>query len=203
MGVILDILGSFVVRAAIVVVILNLMINLHQELSKSSDRIMLNTSMYGYSDTSAFFRNKYLGGVSQVIAADIRLAGYNAVKTFAIAKINEISFSADTGNTGTSQIIRYYTNPATPSSVNKAILYRTVDAGTPLEVARDIITFRIAYYKVDGSLASFGTNVNQIKSIYITLSIASNMTERKYQGALDDTLALQTKWENHFFPENL
>ncbi len=201
MAVILDILGSFVIRAAIVVVILNLMINLHQELSKNTERIYLNTSLYGSGDTT-LAKYKFLGGVSQVIASDIKLAGFGASKIFATAQSNDVSFYADTGNAGTSQTIRYYISPTSPATAHK-ILYRTVDAGTPLEVARDVITFNLLYYKVDGTLASYGINVSGIKSIYITLVMESNMTEQTYQGALNDTLALQAKWERLFFPENL
>ncbi len=187
MAVILDILGSYVVRAAIVVVILNLMINLHQSLSKNTDRITLNGN---------------INSVGEVIAADLKLAGYRASKTFAVAQTNEISFYADLDNSGTPRTIRYYLNPTTPATAHK-ILYRTINAGTPFEVGRDVITFSLSYYKVNGSLASYGTNITGIKSVYIAIIMESNMTEKTYQGPVSDTLALQAKWERHFFPENL
>jgi hypothetical protein len=189
MAVILDILGSFIIRAAIVIVILNLMINLHQELSKNTDRISLNES---------------INGASQVIDSDIKLAGFRAAKDFAIAQSNEISFSY--GDTALSNLsiytIRYYINPTAPAKAHK-ILYRTVNGASQLEIARDVVTFNIAYYKVDGTVVSYGINVSGIKSIYVTLVMESSMTERTYQGPLGDTLALQAKWERHFFPENL
>ena len=189
MGVILDIIGSFVVRAAIVVVILNLMINLHESLSKSTDRITLNES---------------INNAGQVIDADIKLAGFRATKDFAIAQNNNISFSyGDTAILNTSiYTIRYYISPTTPAAAHK-ILYRTINGAAQLEIARDILSFSIVYYKVDGTLATYGTNVTGIKSIYITLVMESKMTERTYQGPAGDTLALTVKWERHFFPENL
>lgn len=190
MAVILDILGSFVVRAAIVVVILNLMINLHQALAKKTDRVYLNQS---------------LDGVGNIIAADIKLAGYGRLtpKTFFKADSNDIGFHADTGNVGTTyQNIRYYINPTTPYSTHK-ILYRKINSGTPLEVARDIIYFRVKYYKVNGVASTYGSDTSNIKSIFITILMESNMTERTYLSSDGDTLALQAKWERHFFPENL
>ena len=177
MAVILDILGSFVVRAAIVVVILNLMINLHESLSKSTDRITLNES---------------INNAGQVIAADIKLAGFRASKAFTTTLNNEISFYADTGNVGTFQKIRYYISPTSPATVHK-ILYRTVNDDAQLEIARDILSFSIAYYKVNGSLTTIASDSLNVKSIYITLVMESTMTERTYQGPAGDTLALKGK----------
>jgi len=207
MAVILDILGSFIVRAAIVVIILNLMITLHQELSKSTDRAALNTFMFGYSDTTGFFEkkvNRYFAGASQVIAADIKLAGFRASKDFAIAHSNEISFSYGDSAASNASIytIRYYISPTAPANAHK-ILYRTVNGAAPLEIARDILTFNITYYNVNGTLVPYGAPVTGIKSIYMTLVMESNITEKTYQGPLGDTLALKAKWERHFFPENL
>ena len=196
MGVILDILGSFVVRAAIVVIILNLMINLHQSLSKNTDRIYLNQS---------------ISNAGNIIAADIKLAGFAATDTFAIARRRNIKFSADTGNNGTVQTIRYYTVPSIPSASAKAILYREVIGTTTqtLEIATNITDFNISYYIVTGEPIN-GLNVVGIKSIYITLVMESNITEKEYY-AIDageystgtNVTPLRVKWERHFFPENL
>lgn len=189
MAVILDILGSFVVRAAIVVIILNLMISLHESLSKNTDRVYLNQS---------------IENAGQIIAADIKLAGYNATTTFAIARRRSMQFSADTGNNGTVQTIRYYTEPSIPTAVDKAILKREVIGTTTqtIEIARDIIDIRFTYFNVSGSVIS-GTPLVGVKSIYVSLLMVSNMTERTYQGISSDTAKLTVKWERQFFPENL
>ena len=190
MSVILDILGSFVIRAAIVVVILNMMINLHQSLSKNSDRIYLNHS---------------ISGVADVIAADIKLAGYGALtpKTFFKADSNDMGFHADTGNVGTTyQNIRYYLSPTTPYSAHK-VLYRRVNSAAALEVARDVISFTVKYYKVTGVASTYGSDTSNLKSMYVKIILESNITERAYYSTSKDTAALKVTWERHFFPENL
>jgi hypothetical protein len=193
MGVILDILGSFVVRAAIVVVILNLMINLHQSLSKNTDRVYLNQS---------------INNAGQIISADLKLAGYDAPKAINTTLNNGLNFYADTGNTGAYQMIRYYINPTSPATAHK-ILYRQVNSGTPLEIARDILSFSVVYFTVNGVATTLAVDSTNVKSIYVTLVMESNMTEREYYGtssgeySTGNTTALKVSWERHFFPENL
>jgi hypothetical protein len=194
MGVILDILGSFIIRAAIVVVILNLMITLHQSLSKNTDRINLNES---------------INNAAKIITSDVKLAGFRTSKAFNTTLSNELNFYADTNNTGTSHTIRYYINPTTPATVHK-ILYRKVDSSTPLEIARDILSFNVKYYKVDGVATTLASDSLSVKSIYVTLVMESNDTENEFYGTGPgkystglNTTKLQVKWERQFFPENL
>ncbi|MEW5800057.1 MAG: hypothetical protein AB1728_13745, partial [Bacteroidota bacterium] len=149
MGVIFDILGSFVVRAAIVAVMLNLMISLNEALYRKNDRMYLT---------------EVLEAPSQVIANDLRLAGYNASKTFARAYTTDMMFYADTGNDGSVESIRFYLSGTT--------LYRRINSGTPFELARSVTYFNVTYYNIYGNQVS-GSSVSGVKSIYIQLTIRS------------------------------
>lgn len=188
MGVIIDIIGMLVIRASIIAIILNLMVNLHEALYKYTERNYLNNT---------------LTGAAQTISADLKLAGYNSAnKRFPVAKTNDMSFRADTENDSTVDVVRYYLNPTT--GTNK-VLYRTVNSGTAMQVARDVDSFYVYYYRANGANATSGstTNVNNIKSVYVKLKITSKNQELSAQDGSSESAARTAKWEQHFFPENL
>lgn len=180
MGVIFDILGSFVVRAAIVVTILNLMITLNEALYKKTDQAFLN---------------EVIAAPAQLITEDLKLAGYSASNTFPIAYVNEMSFLADIDNNGSAETIHYY--------VINQILYRTINGGTPFEVARQVIGFTLVYFNVNGGQISYGLNRTTVKSVYVQLSLQSqNLFMNKYSGNSDTTKQTEM-WQSHIFPVNL
>lgn len=180
MGVIFDILGSFVVRAAIVVTILNLMITLNEALYKKTDQAYLN---------------EVISAPAQILTEDLKLAGYGASTTFPIANANEVSFYADTDNNGSAETIRYY--------VDSQILYRTIDGGTPFEVARQVVSFTFVYFNVTGAQISYGLNRTTVKSIYVQITLQSqNLFKNMYSGT-SDTTKQSAIWQSHIFPVNL
>jgi hypothetical protein len=61
MAVMLDIIGSFVIRAAVVLIILTTMVNLSDSLFRQSERVALETLVTGAGET---------------ISNDLSLAGY-------------------------------------------------------------------------------------------------------------------------------
>ncbi|KAB2922079.1 MAG: hypothetical protein F9K22_12520 [Bacteroidetes bacterium] len=180
MGVVFDILGSFVVRAAIVAVMLNLMLSLHEQLQKKNEQV---------------YMSEVMDAPAQTLASDFKNAGYNSSKVFPTASSSEARFYADTDNNGTSELIRFY--------VSSGILYRTIDGGSDFELARSVSLFRLVYYDSLGNPKS-GLNVSGIKSIYIRLrlqSVSYGVTTR-YSGKSDSTL-YTTEWREHIFPKNL
>ncbi len=191
MGVIIDIIGMLIIRASIIAIILNLMVNLHEALYKYTERNYLNNT---------------LTGAAQTISADLKLAGYNSSnKRFPIARTNEMSFRIDYDDDSDVDIIRYYLNPTT--GANK-VLYRVVTVNVPgtdpdstIQVARDVDSFYVAYYRANG-VSVTGTNVNSIKSVYVKLKITSKNQEVSAQDGSSESAARTAKWEQHFFPEN-
>lgn len=184
MGVIFDILGSMVIRVAIVTIILNLMISLHEALYKNTERVYLNET---------------INAPIQSISADIKLAGFRASKAFPKAQRNDLSFNADTDNNGVAEVIRYYIDSTV--ATNKK-LYRTVNGGSLLLIADNITYYRFSYYSVTGATVS-GNNISTVKSIFVELTIQSKNTVTSYTGGTSESAATSTKWSQHFFPPNL
>ncbi|MFA6467352.1 MAG: hypothetical protein WCW35_00510 [Bacteroidota bacterium] len=178
-------MGMLIVRAAIIAIILNLMVGMHEALYKNTERIFLSET---------------ISAPAQVIAADLKLAGYNSTnKQFPVAQINEMSFYADIDTNGTVDVIRFYQN-ITTSRLKK--LYRSINGGSVLEIARNVTTFKVLYFTNTGSTTS-GTPCSNIKSVYIKMVIESRNRERIQNSGTSDNTVRSVKWEEHIFPENL
>ncbi|MCK9409659.1 MAG: hypothetical protein M0R68_11065 [Bacteroidetes bacterium] len=183
MGIIIDLIGSLIVRAAIVAIILNLMINLHEALYEDVERVSLSEN---------------ITGVAQTVSADIKLAGYNAsgseaYKNFITALSNDISFYADIDTNGTIDIIRYYLSNST--------LKRSIN-GTTTDVANNVSKYELTYYDSMG-VSQIGYNLNGLKSIFVEIIIQSQNSLTKASPGTSDTVVMSAKWQQHFFPDNL
>ncbi|MHB1049925.1 MAG: hypothetical protein ACYC09_07595 [Bacteroidota bacterium] len=181
MGVIFDILGSFIIRAAIISIVLNLMFTLHETLYSNTERIYLNEVMKAPAETMSY---------------DLKLAGYNASKAIWEARESEIIFYADLDNNGTQETVRYY--------VSNGILYRTLNGVSPLELARNVTSFTLKYFNVYGVLLSYSNNRTDVKSIQVELIIQSTKTMTSV--ITENTHAAtphSVKWEIQIFPLNL
>jgi hypothetical protein len=188
MGVILDIVYSFIIRAMIVLIVLTAMVNLNDSLFRQTERVALNDLVLGAAET---------------IDNDFTLAGYgpSTSKVFAKADSIEAIFSADIDNDGTTETVRYHLGSG--ASGSHRILYRTLNAGTDLEIARDVILLRFNYYSKTGTALS-GTTVSGIKSIKISMTIESNHDLNSIYSGTSETSSFQkATWERQYFPENL
>ena len=188
MNVILDITFSFIIRASVVLVILMAVVNLNNELYRQTDRVVLNDNLVS---------------ASQTISNDILLAGYgsSASKTFSIAQATDMSFTADIDNSGSNDIIRYYTGPEPTGS--QYILYRTINGGTPFEITRDVFSLQFTYYDQYGTVKS-GTSVSGITSVKVSIILESNhRLSSVYSDAASESTPQRVKWEGQFFPPNL
>jgi hypothetical protein len=188
MGVMIDIIGSTIIRGAIVLVILNLNISLNNALSEKTAR--------------ATVKQKTVVP-AQVMTDDIRLAGYGtAVKTFAIANADEVTFTADLDNDGTAETVHYYLGAA-PSGSTHHVLYRSINGGTGFELARDVDSLVFKYYYLDGTSAGPGTDIDNIKSINVKLLIESNAQVSEGIGTNNTPQYVKAYWERTIFPQNL
>ncbi|MDD8019528.1 MAG: hypothetical protein PHP42_14235 [Bacteroidota bacterium] len=180
------------VRAAIVGIILTMMINLHDALYRNTERAALEQN---------------INGPAQVISADLKLAGYgkSTSKIFDVADTSKMIFHADTDNDSTAETIEYYTGPPF-TGTNHRVLYRIINNGTPFEIARDVIRFRLRYYDVNGNKFNIPpalSSVSGIKSIYVLLIIESANPMKSLNVGSSESQPLHVTWERHFFPQNL
>jgi hypothetical protein len=188
MGVMIDIIGSTIIRGVIVLVILNLNVSLNNALAEKTAR--------------AIVKQKTVVP-AQVITDDLRSAGYNMVqKTFPIAKADEVTINTDFDNDGIAETVHYYLGAAPAGSTHR-ILYRQLNGGTSFELARDVDSLVFKYYDFNGATLAPGLNVNYIKSIYVRLVIESNAQVSEGIGTDSTPKYVKAYWERTIFPYNL
>jgi hypothetical protein len=180
MGVIFDILGSFIIRAAIISIVLNLMFTLHTTLYTNTERIYMNEVVKAPAETMTY---------------DLKLAGFNASKSIWEARESEIVFYADLDNNGSQETVRYF--------VSNGILYRTLNGGSILELARNVTQFRLKYYNVFGQELSYSNNRVDVKSIQVRLILQSTKTVTSAISGTSEATPFSVKWEIQIFPLNL
>ena len=177
MGTMLDVIGSIVIRGAIMLAILNL-------------TFQMNTALYQKTALAATRQATVIP--AQIMYGDIYVAGYGETtsKTFALAKQNEISFFADVNNDGTPESVHYYLQG---ESAAKG-LYRQVSSinnNAPALIAHNVTSMTFDYYDIDGVPKIPGVNVSGIKSIRLRFTIQT------------DEGSGNTFWEKNIFPPNL
>jgi hypothetical protein len=178
MGTMLDVIGSIVIRGAIMLAVLNL-------------TIQMNSALYQKTALAAARQATVIP--AQIMYGDIYLAGYNdPTKMFGKAKPNEIVFYADIDTNGVADTVHYYLGSG--SSAN--ILYRqvsSINSNRAALIAHNVISMTFDYYNIDGSSAtqSSTVNVGGVKSIKLKLTIQT-----------DDNSG-STFWEKNIFPPNL
>ena len=185
MGIIIDIVGSFIVRASIVAILLTMIVNLHDALYRNTDRAALATLIEAPQVT---------------IEYDLKMAGYNATKTFDEAKSNHLRFYADINNDGSADQIDYKTDP--PDANGHMVLKRKVN-GVSFELARDVTTFNVTYYDVNGNQIPYGGITTGIKSIYVQIVIESSTAVSGLLDGTSDNSRNTASWDEQIFPKNL
>ncbi len=170
MSIILDIIGSWVVRATMIAIMLTLSVNLNNALFQNatviSDRDLVSI-------------------VDSVFYADINAAGYNAPSwgsaDFKWATTSSVYFWADVNNNGSADSIRY--DVVYNSNTKKYRLYRTLNNGTGLAVGNPIDSLSFSYYAngYDGkdSLMLTPTQLKSIRAVGITLVVLDTITDSK------------------------
>lgn len=183
MGVVLDLIASMAVRAAIVYIVLSMNVQLHNLLYEKTQHVLVKQNMAVLTD---------------VIRNDLRYIGYNvsAGDVFVLADSNEVRFRGDINNDGTPDTVRYSIGStdemlSTPNPVDRK-LYRRINATTGFDVAIGVTRFFLEYYDEFGMKT---TNPANIRSFYIKLVMQG---DREINGYYPTSY-----WENHFFPSNI
>ena len=210
MSIMLDIIGSMIIRGSIVLMTLYLSISLQNAL---------------YKKTMIAATKQKTVIPAQLLTDDIRLAGYGptgTTKVFATASSQDMKFTADVDNDGVVETVRYYLGSAYTGSTHKSLLREvsSISGGAAFEVARDVDSLYFTYYNTNGTSVS-GVNVAGIKSVKVSLVMASaskladEITAAPRQGGIYtgkhtvDTTSfykteyVKTYWERTLFPQNL
>lgn len=162
MTVFLDIIGSWVIRAALIAIMLTLTINLSNVLYQSS--MQANT-------------NGYLAAVDSAIYVDVSAAGYsgpsvssfNRSNTFKSVSSQSLYFYADVVSAGGVDSIYYYTSYS--SATKLYTLYRQLNNSTALPLGNNFSNITFKYYNAKGdSLSSPYTPYSNIKSVRVMLT---------------------------------
>ncbi|MDP1678468.1 MAG: hypothetical protein Q8L88_16550 [Bacteroidota bacterium] len=197
MGIIFDILGSFIVRAAIVGILLQLMITMSDALYRYTERVALNDDIIS---------------VAHVISSDLKNVGYKTYKGFytvtSSSSNTDVRFAVDSNSTtGIIVYIRYYLSSAYSApyshlkSINRDSIYGSTTVNT-LEVARNVSRFRFNFYDASGVSTTI-TTAGVIRSVNVNIEMDS---KDKLVGVIDkasNVTAQKVSWEQQFFPENL
>ncbi len=210
MSVMLDIIGSMVIRGAIVLMTLYLSVGLQ--------------SAYTYKSTLYIVKQKTVVP-AEILTDDIRLAGYGPTtsKVFDTAMSQAIQFSADINNDSIPETVYYYLGSPYTGSTHRSLFraVSSINGGAPAELARDVDSLCFTYYDVYGNTLS-GSNIYGIKSIKVSLvmessgQVADEITTAPTgsglytnQTAVDTTTTnfptkyVRAFWERTVFPQNL
>ena len=183
MGVMFDIIGSILVRTAIVLIVLRMNVSLNTMVNETVAHSTIQQEL-------AILRD--------VMGADFEYAGLTVPTgtAFLIAVPNQIKFKGDIDGDGIAETVYYYYGPAselsnTPNPNDKK-LYRQIDGGIPLNIANGVTKCIFTYYNGTGSQT---TDMTQIKMFSISVIMQDGTPiNDKYPASY---------WEQSFFPLNL
>jgi len=175
MSIILDILGSMVIRGAVVLIILSTNVSLHTLL---------------YQKTARTSVTEKLAETIEPLRADIKRAGLNTTSvSFIIADSNQIKFLADVDGNGVADTAYYYLSPTSELSVtdnpNDRKMYRVLNGGQPYDFASGVVQLKFEYFDV----------ISLIRSISVKLFM-------EYGSAFDGRYP-SSYGECHVFPSNV
>lgn len=209
MSIVLDLIGSMIIRAAIMITFLYLTIN-------------LQNALYEKTVYAAVKQKTVIP--AQMLTDDLRLAGYGPTtsKTFPVAMSDSIKFWGDFNNDSTADWVCYYLGPYYSGTHRSLYRQGSLIVGT-YEVARDVAALSFTYFDVNGAAIVPGVNVSGIKSIKVSLTFEANAktldaitTARPTKGLYATTTAGDTStasnfpkhyqralWERTIFPQNL
>jgi hypothetical protein len=179
----LDIVQSYIIRAAIIFVIVQAMMSLQQTLYERTLKSQLEQEMFQ---------------MSVILSSDIRRVGSDTVSTrpyFIIADTNQLRFKiGDSLSFAASHIIDY-------SIINTGTYYeldRTVDGGSSLPVGRNLIRFQCQFIDSAGNTLAPTPLSNPNKLMIKSITVLAKMQTTT---VLQDTV--WSIWQTKIFPQNL
>ncbi|OGU29175.1 MAG: hypothetical protein A2X67_15025 [Ignavibacteria bacterium GWA2_55_11] len=181
MGAILDIIGSYVFKAAMVGIIL-------------ATSISLNDVMVEKGQVTNLEKN--LNVAMSVLEWDLRNIGYNYITSaILVAQSNELQYYADVDNNGSIETVRYYLTAVSTTLAGEPVtryeLVRTVNGVGNTTVQR-IVSLEFSYQDASGNATTVPSSVRGIK-VNITVDSPVTVDDRILTASRDFTI----------FPANL
>jgi hypothetical protein len=167
MTIFLDILGSWIVRGSLLIVMITLTIN-------------LNNAVYVSSQSAN--ASAYVAIVDSIIYADVNAAGYcpacSVSTPFLAAYDSAITVLGDINNGGIPDTVSYYMIRDNVTHLYK--LYRSVnnvDNGKSMQIANNLTSLNFKYYDRNGNQVTSSLYWNNIRSVNVTVvGTVENMT---------------------------
>ncbi len=189
MSYLLDVLGSYIVGALVILMI----VGLNTNISKGSNEIVFSN-----------IAQSNLSSIADVINHDFNKIGYRiSSDAIAVADSNHLKFYADLDDNGNEDTLYYYGGltselSATPNS-NDFLLYRILNNASP-KSSMAVTKFQLTYYdslgnQLSNSSLTVQTGRNSIRSIQVYIKQESTSPiDGVYQGA---------EWKKTITPRNL
>jgi len=156
MTVFIDLMGSWVVRASLIAVMLGLTVTLNDALYQST----LRANNLGQTAV-----------VDSIIYADLNDAGYNVSpvsSTFQVAQATSVQFLADINGGGIPETVRYTMTQQSDSTYNVYRNVNNVNNGVDLPVG-NVRSLSFSYYDArDSLLLNPALGLTKIKSLEVT-----------------------------------
>jgi hypothetical protein len=189
MTIFLDILGSWILRGTLMVVMLTVIVN-------------MNDVVYQSNQLAA--AKRFVAMADSVLYSDLNEAGYNYSYTaFDWARKNDVQFHGDVNGLGGSETIRYYTALVPGTSPQLYQLYRYVDmenSGYPLLLGSSFSNVEFVYYNSTGNVLSRPVaDCSQISAVRINLTaeyVLSNAFVLT-KGRSQDTMFVSSSFQVH------
>ncbi len=177
MNIVLDIVGSMMIRSVIVIAILRITLSMNDSLYRKTAENTLRQNLAVASEIMYFdFKNLGFGSTTETIIA---------------ANPAELQYWADLNNDGVLDRVHYYRSTAQHDTTQSSV-YRRINDEAPLAIATGVTAFQFTYFNASGVAT---TTVSEIRSFSIRITI-----EQRYS-----TIGVNpsVSWESLFFPPNI
>jgi hypothetical protein len=163
MTVFLDLLGSWVIRASLITVMLTLTVNMNNALYQSNQQATAN---------------KLIVAVDSIIYSDLNIAGYNVSGTTFQSGTNDstVLCYGDINGGGIPETIKYWTSYDNSTGLRK--LYRYVNnenGGVDLLLGKNFTKVKFLYYDAAGNQTATLANIVAIR-VQLTAQVSNKVT---------------------------
>ena len=187
MTVFLDLIGSWIVRASLIIVMLTLTLNMNNTLYRSNQQA---------------YAKKMLTAVDSIMYSDVNEAGYNVSGvTFQTATDTAMQFLGDLNGGGVPETVHWYAVWNEPTRLYT--LYRYVNnenGGNPIKMGNTFSTVSFKYYDKNGNTTSTLANIVSVRVSLVSRYVLTNAFATT-KGVTNDTMYVSTNFRIH--PVNL
>jgi hypothetical protein len=189
MTVFLDILGSWILRASLMAVMLTVIVN-------------MNSVVYQSNQKAA--AKRFIAMADSVLYSDLNEVGYNYSYTpFAWARATDVQFYGDVNGLGGAETVRLYTALVPGTTPQLYQLYRYVDkenSGYPLSLGKSFSSVDFVYYNSNGdTLSRPVSDLSKISAVRVTL-VAQYVLSDAFvltKGRSQDTMFVSSSFQVH------